>query len=69
MSVMLAGVGKSVHGVAWPHIVRGDVESCKFNGVSSKDKLVWFEDNAMVSIEGKPVNCLEGALGEVVCPE
>lgn len=51
------------------YVGRGDVESGKVNGVSSKDKLVWFEDNAMVSIEGKPVNCLEGALGEAVCPE
>lgn len=41
------------------YVGRGDVKSCKVNGVSSKDKLVWFEDNAMVSIEGKPVNCLE----------
>lgn len=55
--------------LAWPHIVRGDLESRKLDSVMTKHKLVRVEGDAMASADVEPVNCLEEALGEVVCPE
>lgn len=63
-SVMLAGVGKSQIEVllAWRHVVRSDLESCKFSSAGSKDKIVWVEDSDVVSAEVKPANCLKKLL-------
>lgn len=54
---------------AWPHTVKGDLESRKLDSVSSKHKLVRVEYDAIVAAEVKPVDCLEKALCEVICPE
>ena len=47
----------------------GDFEACKFNSASPKYKFVGVENDAIVATDVKPLNCLEEALGEIVCPE
>ena len=47
----------------------GDFEAGKLNSVCGKYKFVWVQDDAIVATDVKPLNCLEEALGEIVCPE
>ena len=55
--------------LAWAHIGRGDFESRKLNSVCPKHEFVWVENDAIVSTEVEPLDCLKEALIEVVCPE
>ena len=55
--------------LAWLDIGGGDFEAGKFNCVSPKYKFVRVEDDAIVTTDVEPLNCLEEALGEIVSPE